>query len=270
MQARSCKPVRTLVIALGVFSTSVLLNWTSVVEASCLAPAFDVLWTYPRQDERDVPLDSQLWTLVNQVPITVVAELNGSPLPPAEVTGSAQRWALPRLRAQTEYLFRAIFEHPTLAGRRQRVVEIRFMTGKRVTRKPPQPRVVGQARLASDADRSHFCDAVLIAQACFSRHPLRVPGFDRFELADRTVNAWTLEGDTASTSQLWPSRCGPPTIAIPDVSAPQCYSIRGVGAGGTVSRARRVCVKAASAKDAAPSRGTSIGAPPIPPPPPLN
>lgn len=190
----------------GLLSANVALP--DVAHASCVWPAPDVIWSYPAQDEIDVPLDADLLLVTEGMRADEPIMLDGEPLTAAsDVPG---HYDLGLLQPNTTYTV-AIAAMDQSAGR---TVEHswQFTTGdaRGMDERPDAVTILSASSRQLESFDDVPCPRALYANTCFDTG---VPVLEAFE-TDIDAELWAVEsvrpdgGDSSWT--LYPGECGQP------------------------------------------------------------
>lgn len=238
---------RTL-IGLGV----AVLAWSVAREpahASCAAPPPKVLWTYPADGDRDVPIDSVLWVISNAWGAPSLATLNGKPLDAMQSDGvfDAVSFAPGTLQPDTSYVLHLEYSSwaADLDAGDSPAYDVAFQTGSSRSKAPPKPFVAGY-RASSGLDAMHPCADVIAAQDCFDQGQNTLLAFD--VVGDGAL-AWLVNGELTGRT-LWPQRCGDPALFTDQRFDYGCVDVQTLGVGGKLSDKATFCIPALPAPDA--------------------
>lgn len=207
--------------------TLLLSLWfvASHAKASCAAPRPDVIWTYPADGARDVPINALFWVL-STLGGSPAASLNGTPLTVGE-RGELQPGAL-----LPNHDYTLSLQYPRRDEWDLDVpIKITFRTGMAKARTPSQlaaPQVtVKKQRIPDRLQR------VLNAHGCYDTMQNTLVSFHS---AGPSLVAYLVG------SQLWPAEYGPPSLYLrgPDIGR-VCVDLIPISKGGRPGRATRVC-----------------------------
>jgi hypothetical protein len=94
-----------LIIVLGIWSAA-----PGAAHASCVEPVPKVLWSYPADGDRDVPIDAVVQILQNDWGAKPAMTLNGVAIDPSERSRHERRRTEHRIRRQTLHGLHGRFE----------------------------------------------------------------------------------------------------------------------------------------------------------------
>lgn len=226
-------------LTLALFTPTALV---SRAQATCVPPPFELLWSYPANGAKDVPIDARLWVLVSSASYASFS-IEGRALTPDRTQGSFNSFSLDPGALQPNRAYKLVIEakdHDVISGAtRDKRVEIAFTTGSAQGTTPGYPNVntavTGAYSLGSTA-----CPAILDTQDCYDTGP---GSFVRFPTlgVETPPPAW-LAGLEGGPAHLWPSnKCGAPTLRVlGDLN--RCYVVRSVGLGGQLGQPWRHCI----------------------------
>jgi hypothetical protein len=236
---------------LGLWLLSAAALWLYAVQAraSCVPPAAEVLWSYPAQGAQDVPTDATFWLLaVGSLPR---ASLEGRALA-LEQTGTFSAFTLSpgALTANKDYVLKLELPPSEGAQGATKSVEIAFRTGAGAgVTKPAAPTIVNSTQTV-EALAASTCPEILAAQDCFDTGQ---SANKRFELAAQAdALAYLVLNSYSGASNVWPSRCGAPTVrvhAAPELSR-SCFTLQAIGKGGALGPETMHCPPAQASADA--------------------
>lgn len=221
-------------------------SWMATARADCLAPPFELLWSYPAQGDSDVPLDATFWLLTNQGDLMppVSATLNGVYVP-ALATKSDLRlgqaaFRPPQLQPNTSYALRVTYTSGADAGKS---FVIRFSSGRE---KGGRAQTAVRARVHGGVDgEEHPCVGLLRVQDCFD-DPGQTIALYTFAVTASNTIAWYVKEEGADQTYFWPAACGNPTIQMRAADDSRCYYLYGIDVRGELASLTRHCGAAQS------------------------
>lgn len=232
-------------------------------QASCAAPPFELLWSYPTNGATDVPINARFWFLFSLGPGAKVS-LDGTALTAERRVGfSGLSFAPGELLPNHAYTLRVEAEDqdPVTGQRRQQRIDIGFTTSSSRGAALNYPEILNDTREPAPAKTT--CPKVVAAQDCFDTGQNTDVQFP-VRYADRAL-AFLVVADSGSAN-LWPASCGTaPLLRMHEDRAKGCYAVSSIGPGGFLSEPDRRCVGHPNGDRPAPViADASIGAPPAP------
>ena len=211
-------------------------------DASCVQPAPAIVWSYPGAGATGVPVDADIFLMLNTYGGPSGVTVNGAP-----VSGGGARGFDPGVLApDTEHVVAFTAEGPDGPA----ALELRFTTGTALAPPVGTPSLANlQLDALANPSVPQLCPAVLAAQDCFDT------GQDVVLRADATgahVVLWLFEGLPTGDAgpvgpralSTWPASCGAPAYVTHRVrfeADPFCLRVTGVGAGGDRQVSNVVC-----------------------------
>jgi hypothetical protein len=236
---------------LGLWLLFAAALWLYAVQAraSCTSPAAELLWSYPAQGAEDVPTDATFWLLA--VGSQPRASLEGRALT-LEQTGTFSAFTLSpgALTANKDYVLKLELPAPEGTQGSTKTVEIAFRTGAAAGATKPAAPAITNSTQTVEAVAASTCPEILAAQDCFDTGQ---NANKRFELAAQadTLGYLVLNSYTGA-SNVWPSRCGAPTVRVHAAPAPSrgCFTLQGIGKGGALGPETMHCAPTQADADA--------------------
>lgn len=220
--------------------------------ADCLLPPFELLWSYPANGQKDVPLNASLWVLANFGEFTprASASLNGRDIKRLESDERNAKLGLTAfaptlLEPDTSYTLRVSYE-PS-AGQPAKSVELHFTTGTERRELPSEQRVAGRQRRAGAFVEDHPCRKIIMAPGCLDA-PEPGVGLHTLEVAQGDTIGWHVKADGPDGPRFWPSACGNPVLALRDIEGSRCFELQAVAVGGATMPSKRYCVREKASK----------------------
>jgi len=216
------------------FALALALGGTlpAAAEASCVAPDFEVVWSYPAQGQTNVPTNAQVVVLTTQWS-SVEAQLDGATLV-QEAEGF--RFATPVLAANTEHTL--VLTPNNFSGGAP--VTLTFRTGAGPMASKPPAAEPGQTVESGERTLDAVCSRALAAGDCYDT------GQDEY-LTLRTTHlpvAWIVrfldESGRVFWRQLWPGTCGSPEVFVHS-NDDRCYTLMAVNEIGETAAPVRYC-----------------------------
>ena len=218
-----------------------LIGWwcwpPAAADANCIAPALEILWSYPQDGASDIPIDAEFWVSTSHWGIDPTVTLNGTVLQ-LEDTGTFSTFRIHpgKLDASTAYTLELTFNRPDAETDTRR---IEFTTGDRAREPALAAPTVTRIRSARTGFTSHECAAVIQAQDCFDTGQNTLVTLELHDLD--APRAWLITTGYPGTSNVWPQRCGAPAIFSHNGPAP-CFEVSAIGDGGSLGDVARTCV----------------------------
>jgi hypothetical protein len=221
------------------FAVVVIASATAgVAQASCVAPKPTVIWSYPAEGDRDVPLDAEIRVIANVTLLNVFeATLDGNVISPS--TDGA--YPTEGLEPDKDYVF-------AIAGPKARarseatptLLELRFHTGNGLATEPSPPELLSSTRELAMPALDPLCEAVHSAGQCFDTPEY---AYDQLELGQTDAVAWLVRYDDSGAEQFWPTVCSPLLTMHKGAAEqmPPCFELRAVGANGSLSESLKYC-----------------------------
>ncbi|HEX5658055.1 MAG TPA: hypothetical protein VFX59_12710, partial [Polyangiales bacterium] len=230
--------------------------------ASCVVGEAELLWSYPAEGARDVPLNATFWMLTTASSLGRPSVwLNDASVPLAseresDVAGvdlNEVRVEPRGLRANTDYTLRVRYPWPDeLPGSN---FEIHFRTGSAKAKQANKAQVVGRTQISPQDGDALPCHELFGVQGCFDTIGERPAQIQTFELVGGAPIAWFVTTGQGEESILWPAQCGDPALLIHESRGDECFSVRAIGAGGQLAPAIRHCIGPKDAPTRASMRG---------------
>jgi len=223
----------------------------SLAYASCVAPAPEILWTYPADGQTDVSIWSELYVAV-PMGVTVQGSANGEELNPTEDGLARFVWSK-GLEPNTEYkvhlLVNSSFpsEDPNIPA--SITQDLVFTTG--AGSNPPgnpafEPQVTVYGLEEGFSHLNELCQSIVSSADCYDT------GQDSFltlQAEDPDAIGWLIDRTDAEGNQYWsrywPAECGHPGVFLhsSDVEADTvgCYALRALHGDGIGARYPMSC-----------------------------
>lgn len=233
--------------------------------ADCLTPEPLLLWSYPAEGERGVPVDAHFWLLSSQSAwgARPTATLNGKALAaPALLTGApiqAPNLELDPGPLAPDTAYTLALSYPALGDKPASNFELHFGTGSANSSAGESARVLEYATLAPPSTPREVCVELISAQGCFDTIEPEPPAVHRLTLQPSASIAWFVATDQPDGSMLWPARCGAPRVLLRAVKSDQCFVLTPIGAGGHAGPETRYCLKGGKAPKG-PRKASAISA----------
>jgi len=206
---------------------------SAAVRASCAAPPFEVLWSYPADGQTSVPTNAQVMVLTSMGG-NAKAVLDGAELTPVGERGF--RFETPPLQADAEHTL--VLSTPYEEGE----TTLHFRTGSGPMASDPPDAEPSPALEEGERQLTETCARVLGAGDCYDT------GQDT-HLTLRTSQAplaWTVEflSEEGRTQwiDLWPGTCGSPEIYV-HATDDRCYRLTAYNEIGEATVAGEYCQK---------------------------
>lgn len=237
-----------------------MLAWTvgqlgghSIVQASCVAPELQLLWSYPEHGAEQVPTHVVIWAVTNTWGARPAVTLDGAPVEPQGApTFTGIHLPAQELSANSEHTLVLDYSgspNPLTPDAQPRF-EIKFKTGGgRAEAQVPEVNVTGSTRVVTDF-LQHDCAEVIAAQDCFDTGQNALLTLELEETQPDETVGWLLRTGYHGSSAIWPARCGSPSVYIHEQES-LCHQVQRIGVGGRLSKGVEYCSKP-SAQPSAP------------------
>jgi len=246
-------------------STMVLMaaEWSEsmVVQASCVGPELQLLWSYPESGAEQVPTNVTFWAVTSLWSSTPAATLDGAPVDMQSAPSFSGVYLTPQsLAPDSEHTLVLDYSRSPNIPRSSEPsrFEIKFTTGAGpVEGAVSEPEVSGSARVVTDFV-SHDCADVIAAQDCFDTGQDALLSLHVEQMQADVTLGWLLRTRYEGSSAIWPARCGAPSVYTHRQES-LCFQVQRIGPGGRLSKAVEHCSQPTADMPAAGHGGSASG-----------
>lgn len=231
---------------------SVVCGSPVVARASCVGGPAHIVWSFPSEGDRAVPLDAEIRVITT----STLRNLYSATLNDAAVDLSDEGVYSPdKLEPDTDYTFRIIGPKPSSSMESTPTLfELKFHTSSELASEAPAPRLLGSTHNNSGPTLEGLCTAAYNAGECFD-----TPGYVYYnlELEPQEAIAWLVTTPGSSVGKLWPSECNPVLTLHEGQKERSCVELKAVSANGALSETTKYCTDEEATKTMAQAQTAS-------------
>jgi hypothetical protein len=205
--------------------------------ASCVGGPARIVWSYPADGDRGVPLDAEIRVITT----ATLRNLYSATLNDTAIDLTAEGVYIPDgLEPDTDYTFRIVGPKPRSSMEpTSTLFELTFHTSSELASEAPAPQLLGSTHANSVPTLEELCMAAYNAGECFDT-PRYV--YYNLELEPQEAVAWLVTTPGSSVGKLWPSECNPVlTLHESQDSEPRCVELQALSANGALSEPTKYC-----------------------------
>lgn len=217
-----------------IVSLAIWMSGIAAARADCGVPPLELLWSYPEEGARDVPVNAELWVLVPWGWGQPTARLDDVEIPlVVDPDASGVIHLVPGAMApEQDHVLRLAFEQDRPFGADPQVRELHFRTGSASVAPLAAATVTGHDSVPEVGHSSGPCPEITSAQDCIDIGPNTLHTFET-DAAD--VIGWALGGF------VLPARCGATVRHRYWATGTACFKLRPLGPGGLLGPATEAC-----------------------------